>query len=97
MGGQPALDGGRRVGRAAVQDEVDVELPRDFAIEGLQELLELDRAVAAVQAADDLAGGDVQRGVQTRGAVARVVVRGALGRAAQHRQNRRRAIERLDL
>jgi hypothetical protein len=39
MGGQPALDGGRRVGRAVVQDEVDLELPRDFAIEGLQELL----------------------------------------------------------
>src|SRR3954468_12390627 len=36
---------------------------RDRAVECVQELLELDRPVAAVQAADHLAGGEVQRGV----------------------------------
>ena len=40
---------------------MDIELGWDLAVERLQELLELDRAVAAVQAADDLAAGDVQR------------------------------------
>ena len=35
---------------------MDGELGRDLAIERGQELLELDRAMAAVQAADDLAG-----------------------------------------
>ena len=63
----------------------------------VQELLELDRAVAGVQRADHLAGGEVQRGVQARGARALVVVRRALRRAGQHRQDRRRPIERLDL
>ena len=50
-------------------------------VDGGQELLELDRAVAAVQRADDLAGGDVQRGVEARRAGALVVVGGALGDA----------------
>ena len=50
-----------------------------------------------VQLADHLAGRDVQGGVEARGAVALVVVRRALGRARQHRQRRRSAIERLDL
>ena len=48
-------------------------------------------------AADDLAGGDVKRGIQARGAGALVVVGRALGNAREHRQDRRGAIERLDL
>ena len=97
VGGQPALDRRRLVGGGVVEHEVDVEVGGDLAIERGQELLELDRAVAGVQRADDLAGGDVQRGVEARGAGALVVVGGALGRAGQHRQDRRGAIERLDL
>ena len=50
--------------RAVVEHDVDVEIGGDLAVDGLQELLELDRAVAAVQRADDLAGGEVQRGVE---------------------------------
>ena len=68
-----------------------------FAVDRLQELRELDRAVALVQGADDLPGLDVQRGVEARGAVALVVVGRALGRAGQHRQRRRGAVQRLDL
>ena len=41
---------------------------RHLAVEGLQELLELDRAVAGVQSADHLAAGEIKRGVETRGA-----------------------------
>jgi hypothetical protein len=58
---------------------VDVKVGGDFAVDGLQELLELDRAMAAVQPADDFAGGEVQCRVQARGASAFVVVGGALG------------------
>ena len=76
---------------------MDVELGRDLAVERLQELLELDRAMAAVQRADHLAGGEVQRGVEARGAGALVVVGRALGHAREHRQDRRGAIQRLDL
>ena len=63
----------------------------------LQELLELDRAVARVQPADDLAGADVQRGVEARRAGAFVVVGCALRDARQHRQDRRGPVQRLDL
>ena len=43
-----------------------VQVGGDLAIKGLQELLELDRAVAGVQRADHLARRDVQRGVEAR-------------------------------
>jgi len=56
------------VGGAVVQDEVDVELGGELSVEGLQELLKLDRAMAPVQPADDLAGGDVLGGVEAGGA-----------------------------
>ena len=50
-----------------------------------------------MQLADHLAGAEVQRGEEARGAVALVVVGGALGRPGPHRQDRLGAIERLDL
>jgi len=50
-----------------------------------------------MQRADDLAAGEVQRRVQTRRAGTLVIVGGSLGRAGQHRQDRRGPIERLDL
>jgi hypothetical protein len=95
--GQPALDRRRLVRAAVVQHEMHVELGGDLAVKGGQEPLELDRAVAAVQPADDLAGGQIEGGVEARGAGAPVVVGGALGRAGQHRQDRGGAIQRLDL
>jgi len=47
-----------------VEHEVHVEIGGDLTIQRLQELLELDRAMTAVQLADDLAGRDVQGGVE---------------------------------
>ena len=47
--GQPALDGRRLVGGAVVEHDVDGQLGRDLAVDRLQELLELDRAVTAMQ------------------------------------------------
>ena len=79
VGEQPFLDRRRLVRRAVVEHDVDVEAGRDLAIDGLKELLELDRAVAAVERADDLAGGEVQRGVEARGSRPAVVVGGPLG------------------
>jgi hypothetical protein len=67
---------------------VDVRFGRDFLVEGLQELLELDHAVARVKAADHFASGDVQCGLQAGGAVAFVVVCRALGHAGEQRQDR---------
>jgi hypothetical protein len=85
------------VRRAVIEDDVDVEIGRDLAIESLQERLELDRPVPAVQRPDHLAGAEVQGGVEARGAVALVVMRRALGQPRPHRQDRRRAVQRLDL
>ncbi len=74
-----------------------VELGGYLFVDLLEELLELDRAVAGVQRADHLAGGDIQRCEEAAGAVAFVVVGGARRRAGQDRQDRSAAIERLDL
>jgi hypothetical protein len=49
-----------------IEHYVDREVGRDLAVDRGQELLELDRPVAAVQASDDLAGRDVSRGVVAR-------------------------------
>jgi hypothetical protein len=76
---------------------VHVEIVGHLAIDRLQELLELDRAVTAVQLADDLAGGEITRGIEARGAVALVVMCGALRDAGQHRQRRCGPVERVDL
>jgi hypothetical protein len=94
---QPAFDHRRLVCRGVVEHEIDSEFGGDLAVECLQKLLELDRAMARVHGADHLAGREIQRGVQARGAVALVVVRGALGRAGQHRQDRCGPIQSLDL
>lgn len=44
------------------------QISRDFPVHLGQEFLELGRSVAAVQRADDLAGGDFESGKQGRGA-----------------------------
>jgi len=55
-----------------------VEVLRDGLIDRDEEVFELDRAMAGVQLADHLPGCEVQRGVKAHGAVALVVVAGAL-------------------
>jgi hypothetical protein len=97
MGGKPAADLRGLVGRAVVEDEVDVEVFGNLLLDRLQELVELDRAVSLVQGADHLARGEIQRRVQARGAVALVVMGRALRRAGQHRQDRPGPIQRLNL
>src|SRR3954447_14041331 len=62
---QPSLDRWRLVRAAVVEHDMHVALGWHLAVDRGQELLELDRAVPAVQAADDLAAGEVQRGVET--------------------------------
>jgi hypothetical protein len=94
---QPASGFRGFVAGGVVEHEVHVELGGDVLIDRLQELQELDRAVTRVQLADHLATLNVQRGVQAGGAVPPIIVRGAFGGAGQHRQDRRGAVQRLDL
>ena len=94
---QPALDHRGLVSGGVIEHEVDLELGRDLSVEGLQELLELDRAMPAVQLTDDLAGREIKRRVETARAMPLVVVGRALGNARAHRQDRLCAVQRLDL
>ena len=86
------------MGGVVVEHQVDVEIGRHGRF---------DRAVALVAAADDPAGGDVQGGKQGSRAVARVMMAAPLDLSPldlspldlswPHRQQRVRAVERLDL
>jgi hypothetical protein len=53
-----------------IEHHVDVQVRRNAAMDQLQEAAELLGAVAGCHAGDYLAGGDVERGVEVRGAVA---------------------------
>ncbi len=44
VSGEPVTDLWGLVGRGVIQDEVNVEVCWNFAVDGVQELLELDRA-----------------------------------------------------
>jgi glycogen operon protein len=55
VGQQPAFHRGRLVGRGVVEHDMNRILGRHLPVDGLQELLELDRPVPGVQRADHLA------------------------------------------
>jgi hypothetical protein len=78
VGQQPPFDVGRLAGGAVVQDQMNPQTGREFPVQLREGLLELRRAVAAVEGADDLAGGDYQDGEQGRGAGPDVVVAAAI-------------------
>ena len=82
---------------AVVHDEVDVEVGRHVALDRVEELAELLRAVAGHAFADDRSGLHVERGEQRGRAVPLVVVGAPLGLAGPHRQQRLGAVQRLDL
>ena len=74
-----------------------VEGRRYLGVDRLKELKELLTPMPPMTLADDFAGGDVEGGKQRRGAVATVIVCAALGRAERHGQDRRTAVQRLNL
>ena len=80
-----------------VHDDVHVEVTRDFRLDQIEELAELDRAMTLMKLRDDLTGLRVERGEQRGRAVPIVVMCAALHLAGPHRQERLRAVQRLDL
>jgi hypothetical protein len=72
--GNPVADQRRLVGGVIVHDEMDVEFARHRGLDLIQELAELDGAMATVALADNLAGGDVEGSEQRGRAMANVVV-----------------------
>ena len=95
--GEPVADQLGLVGAVVVHDEMNVEIGRHVALDLVEELAELARAMAREALADDLAGRHVERGEQRGRAVALVVVGAPLGLAGPHRQQRLGAVQRLDL
>ena len=94
VAGQPGPDRRRLVGGVIVEHQVDVETGRHGGFDRGEEAAEFDRAVALVAAADDPAGGDVERGEQRGGAVTRIIVAAPLDLSGPHRQQRLGAVER---
>ena len=97
MADKPALDRRCLVGRGVVEHDVHVEMGRHRVVDQVQEAAELLGAMPRRHLRDHLPGGDVERGVEVGGAVAEVVVALSRRHARHQRQNRRRAVERLDL
>ena len=94
--GQPCLHGGVLVGGVVLADHMQRHSRvclGDLA-EGGEELLVTVPGFAGV---DDLAGGDLQRGEQCRGAVPLVVVGLLFGPTRAHRQHRLGTVQGLDL
>src|SRR6266403_4648226 len=94
---QPALDQRRLVRAVVVEDEMNFQLLRDVEVDGVEELPKLDSAVTTVMLGDDLATLHVERGKQRRGAAPHVVMRPPFDLAGLQRQDRLRAIQRLNL
>ena len=87
----------RLVGAGVVENHVDVPRGWDRLVDRVEELPELDRAMPAVEGADDGAGFGVERGKQGRRAVRHVIMRAPFDLAGPHRQQRLGPVERLDL
>ena len=67
VSGEPPVDRRGLTGGGVIQDRVHVEMGRDLAVDGSQELAELDGAGVRMQRADDLAACDAQGRIQAGG------------------------------
>ena len=85
--GQPPLDGRGAVRRVVVDDDVNIELWWDVSADLIEELSELDRAVAGKALADDVASGLVQGREERRRPVALVLGRAPRGLPRTQRQH----------
>jgi hypothetical protein len=94
---EPGSDRRCLVGGVIVEHQVDVEIGWHGLFDRGQEPAEFDGAVALVATADDPAGGDVKNREQRGRAVALVVMTASLDLSRSHRQQRLRAVERLNL
>ena len=95
--GEPVPDQRRFVGAVVVHDDVHVESTRHLRLDQIEKFAKLRRAVPLMKLRDHFAGLRIERGKQGRRPVPLVVVRPAFDLARLHRQQRLRAIERLNL
>ena len=71
---QPAVDQCSLVRAVVVQHKVDVEIGGNSSIDLLQKIQKLDRTVASIALAENVAGGDIKSGKQACDAMSLVVV-----------------------
>jgi len=76
---------------------MDIEVGRHRVVNRVEKAQKLSTAMPAMTLANDAPGRDIQRGKQRRGPVPDVVMGPALRLPRAHRQQRRGAIERLNL
>ena len=93
----PALDRGGLVGGIVVHHQMHVELGRYVGLDGVEELAELERAVAALELTDHPTRLGIQRGEQTGGSMPQVVVGAAFGLSRAHGQQGSGAFQCLNL
>ncbi len=88
----------RRLVRAVVvENQVNVEVRRDLRVDRIEKLQELLTAMPPVQLADNPARRDIERGEQRGRVVPHVIMRAPFRLARAQRQNRRGAVQGLDL
>lgn len=79
----------------AFSQMVHIQVGGYLLVDEYEEFVELNGTVSAVDLADHLAGGGVQRGKQRRDPAAHVVVSAALRHARHHGQHRSRPVQHL--
>ena len=95
--GQPAADQLGFVGAVVVQDEVYVQFCGHVLLDGVEKAAELTGAMTTMQLAQHRAAGHVEGGEQTGGAVPFGVVGAAFDLSGAQGQQRRGAVQRLNL
>lgn len=95
--GQPALHPGMLVSGIVINDQMDLQVSRDVRLDMLQEVEVLLMAVPSLALSENLARGDIERGIERQGSVADIVVGHTLHIAQAHRQNGLSPVQGLDL
>ena len=65
--GEPVANELGLVGSSIVDDEMDIEIPRDIGLDGVEKLAKFLRPMAAKAPANDFTDLDIQRGEQGQG------------------------------
>src|SRR5438477_12782780 len=94
--GQPALDESGFMRRVVVEDKVDFEIRRYGRVDLVKKFNELDRPMTALQTAENLAAGCIERREKRNRTVAPIVMGAALNLARPHRQEGSRAVQGLN-
>src|SRR5271155_1382808 len=95
--GKPGADELGLMARRIVHNDVDVEIGRNVPLDFIKELAELSRAVARHALSDDRSRFHIESSEQGGDAMTLIVMGSSLDLAGSHRQQRLRAIKRLDL